>query len=395
MAIIRTQIIVVGGGMVGLAFATAMAKHGRDVVVIEKQARSGAMPDKPTLRVSALNHAVRTWLQELGAWERIPADKCGDYQGMHVWEHDSFGHIHFSANQADLADLGTIIENAVVEAALWQSAEAAGVRLLSDVTFTTPEYHEHDVSVQLSNNDVVIGQLLIAADGGQSRLRGISGTPVHHRDYEQEGVVCTIQSTEPHQGIARQVFLGDGPLALLPMADPFQCSIVWSTPKDKAQSLLALSDSAFNQALTAASDGQLGVLSVVSKRVSFPLTMRYAEDWLYGRQVLMGDAAHTIHPLAGQGANLGFGDAFVLAERLRSLGTLNGQWNQDELMRALRGYQRARKAAALRHIAVMEGFHQLFTKKHPLVRLTRAAGLALTQEINPLKDFFLNQANHF
>ncbi|WP_157981344.1 UbiH/UbiF/VisC/COQ6 family ubiquinone biosynthesis hydroxylase [Aliidiomarina sanyensis] len=395
MAVIRTQVTVVGGGMIGLAFATAMARRGREVVLIEKQPMQGQIPSTPSLRVSALNHAAEAWLRELGAWSRIPESRQGAYSGMHVWEYDSFGHIRFHAHDADMTHLGTIVENDVVAAALWQTAEEAGVRLYAETTVSEPEYHAHDVTLQLGNGDVVLSQLLVAADGAQSKLRAASGTPVTHRDYEQEGVVCTIRTEVPHGGIARQVFLGDGPLALLPMADPHECSIVWSTPILRARELVNLSETEFKQALHVASDNQLGTIERVSARVSFPLTMRYAEDWIHGRQVLMGDAAHTIHPLAGQGANLGLGDAFVLAERLGALGTLNGQWDEAELARALRGYSRARKAAAVRHIAVMEGFHQLFTQPNPLMRAARATGLALADKINPLKDFFLRQANHF
>ncbi|MCL5049058.1 MAG: FAD-dependent oxidoreductase [Firmicutes bacterium] len=391
MALKRTQVLIVGGGMVGLALACALSKAGRDVVVVERQPRDGQYPEQPTLRVSAINLGAQRWLTELGAW--VPAERSCQYQGMDVWDADSFGRIEFNAASADLPHLGTIVENAVVEAALWQAAEKLGVTLISGVQVNAPEFHEQDVTVQLDNGDLILAQLLVAADGANSALRAQVATPVIHRDYEQHGLVATIRSSEPHQGVARQVFLPGGPLALLPLADPHSLSIVWSLPINEAKALCALNPEEFNQQLTVASDNRLGLLECVSERVSFPLTMRYAQEWIYQRQVLVGDAAHTIHPLAGQGVNLGFADAHLLAELLNGLGTLNGQWDAQQLQRQLRHYQRARKTAALRHIATMESFHQLFRPTNPLLKLARGVGLKMADRMNPLKDFFLQQAN--
>ncbi|RUO36110.1 FAD-dependent 2-octaprenylphenol hydroxylase [Aliidiomarina shirensis] len=393
MALQRTQVLIVGGGMVGLALAISLAKAGRRVVVVERNEHPETMPEQPTLRVSAINSGAQQWLTELGAWERLPQERIAPYQGMSVWEHDSFGKIEFTAAQADLVSLGTILENQVLVAALWQQAKNVGVELVSGVGIAKPEYHENDVSVELDNGNVILAQLLVAADGARSQLREHVGTPVIHRDYEQQGLVATVESSEPHEGIARQVFLAGGPLALLPMANPHQCSIVWSLPSTEAQELCGMPEEAFSQQLTVASNNCIGLLKPVSERMSFPLVMQYAQEWVHGRQVLVGDAAHTIHPLAGQGANLGFGDAFHLANKLNALGTLNGQWDNHELSRALRGYERARKAAAVRHIATMEGFHQLFTGTNPVLKAARSVGLSLVNQTNPVKDFFLRQAN--
>lgn len=393
MALQRTQVLILGGGMVGLALAIALAKAGRSVVVVERNEHPEKIPEQTSLRVSAINAGAQKWLDELGAWEGLPKDRIAAYQGMSVWEHDSFGKIEFTAAQADLQALGTILENQVLVASLWQQAKSVGVELLSGVGIRNPEYHESDVSVELDNGNVILAQLLVAADGARSQLREEVGTPVIHRDYEQQGLVATVESSEPHQGIARQVFLAGGPLALLPMANPHQSSIVWSLPSVEAAATCALSEEAFSQQLTVASNNCIGLLKPVSERASFPLIMQYAQEWVHGRQVLVGDAAHTIHPLAGQGANLGFGDAFYLAKQLNALGTLNGQWDNAELKRALRGYERARKAAAVRHIATMEGFHQLFTGNNPILKMGRSLGLSLVNQSNPVKDFFLRQAN--
>lgn len=393
MALIRTQVTIVGAGMIGLSLAVALAKAGRDVVVIERQPAKRDIPEQRQVRVSALSAGSREWLDELGVWSKIPNERLSPYLNMSVWDRDNNAQIDFNAADAGLPVLGHIVENAVVEACLWQHAEALGVTILAGVEHETPEYHEQDVALALKNGDIVLTQLLIAADGARSVLREQAGTPVVFKDYEQYALVANIETEQPHQQVARQAFMPGGPLALLPMPPGLLVSIVWSRPPLEAQRLCALDEQQFNHELTAASDGCLGMLKVASERFIFPLQMRYAERWVYRRLVLIGDAAHTIHPLAGQGANLGIGDARDLAARLGELGTLNGVWDDSELSRALRGYQRARKAAAVQQIATMEGFHQLFRTDHVVLRAIRRIGLNIANKQALIKQLFLEQAN--
>lgn len=393
MALLRTQVVIVGAGMVGLSLAIALAQRGRDVVVLERQAAKQETPSQTQLRVSALSSGSRSWLEALGVWGLIPQDRVGVYQQMHVWDRDNGADVHFSAQEAGFTNLGQIVENAVVESCLWQRAQALGVKVIDEVEHETPIFSEHDVTLGLSNGDIVLAQLLVAADGARSRLRELAGTPMVFKDYEQAGLVATIHCEQPHQRTARQAFMPGGPLALLPLHDPHQLSIVWSRPHLEAEQLKALDEEDFNHALSAASDNVLGLLKVTGPRQSFPLQMRYAEHWLHQRQVLIGDAAHTIHPLAGQGANLGMGDAQDLSARLNELGTLNGQWEPQSLQRSLRGYERARKAAAVQQIATMEGFHQLFRTNNPLLRAVRSVGLKVVDAQPLLKQFFLQQAS--
>lgn len=394
MALIRTQVAIIGGGMIGLALANALALRGREVCVLER-GEAKQITTEPTLRVSALNRAAQNWLIELGAWQLIPKDRQGTYTGMQVWDENQATGIGFSAEESDLSHIGTIIENAVVEGALWLRAKTLKVNLLAEAAIKSFSEHEHDVSLELENGDTVLAQVVVAADGGRSQMRQELGLPTTFKDYGQHGLVATISSAEAHSYIARQAFLPTGPLALLPLAEPNKLSIVWSAPPNKVAELLALPKEDFEQQLTVASDVCLGPLTLASERQAFPLRMQYAEQWLKGRVVLAGDAAHTIHPLAGQGANLGLGDAWYLAEQLNGLGTLQGQWNNDQLQRALRHYERARKTAAVRHIAAMEGFHQLFLIQNPLVKAVRALGLTTTNRARAVKRFFIDQANQF
>ena len=317
MALIRTQVAIVGAGMVGLSLAVALAKHGREVVVIERQQAKRDVPEQPQVRVSALSAGSQAWLEALGVWSLLPKTRLGPYLKMSVWDRDNGAHIDFDASDAGMPTLGHIVENAVVEACLWQRAEALGVRIMDAVEFDAPEYHEQDVTLSLSNGDIVLTQLLVAADGARSALREQAGTPMVFKDYEQHALVANINTQHPHQQTARQGFMPGGPLALLPLADTQQVSIVWTRPPLEAERLLHLDETTFNRELTAASDSTLGTLTLASQRYTFPLQMRYAEQWVTQRLVLIGDAAHTIHPLAGQGANLGIGDARDLATRLR------------------------------------------------------------------------------
>ncbi|RTE85525.1 MULTISPECIES: FAD-dependent oxidoreductase [Gammaproteobacteria] len=395
MGLTKTQVIVVGGGMVGVSLALALASKGKKVALLERATEPKAMPDQPTLRVSALNEASQTWLEQLGVWSLLPPEKLGYFQRMQVWDDSSGADIQFSAASVDKPNLGCIVENAVIEAALWQKAEALGVQLETGVVIEQIEESEDDVHVQSEDGRHFLGQLLVAADGGKSQVRATMNVETSFRDYEQLGVVTTLTTEYPHEGSARQMFLQGGPLALLPMANPNEVSIVWSLPTLEAKALLEQEPQAFDQAVTAAAGGRLGLLKQAMKPAAFPLKMQYAEQWVKGRMVLAGDAAHTIHPLAGQGANLGLGDAWYLAEQLLTLGSLNGAWDAAKLQKSLRHYERARKTAAVKQIATMEGFHRLFTEQHPAVRFIRSLGLSATQRLDKVKAFFLKQANEF
>lgn len=395
MGLSRAQVAIVGGGMVGAALAISLASKGKKVVLLERSSQPKVMPEKPTLRVSALSDASQKWLHELSVWEHIPSDLLGYYQRMEVWDDANGAEIQFSAASVEKPNLGCIVENAVIEAAMWKQAEAVGVQIEVGVDIETVEYSEDDVVVQSKNGRHFLCQLLVAADGGRSQIRELMNVELKYRDYEQQGVVATLNTEYPHEGIARQVFLPGGPLALLPMADSNQVSIVWSLPTLEAQDKVALAPKAFAEAVTAASGGRLGVLSLGGEKAGFPLKMQYASQWMQLRTVLVGDAAHTIHPLAGQGANLGLGDAWYLAQQLQSLGTLNGAWDTKTLEKALRHYERARKTAAVKQIATMEGFHRLFTEQNPFIRVARGLGLSATQRMEKVKAFFLNQANQF
>ncbi len=248
---------------------------------------------------------------------------------------------------------------------------------------------ESEAWLTLNNGQALTAKLVVGADGANSWVRNQQDIPLTHWDYGHSAVVATIRTHEPHNQVARQVFTPLGPLAFLPLSDPHMSSIVWSTDPNRAEQLVAMSESEFNRALTVEFDSRLGLCKVVSERTAFPLKMRYARDFVSERIALVGDAAHTIHPLAGQGVNLGFLDAASLAQEVLAL------WQQGEDIgskRNLRSYERWRKAEAAQMIAAMQGFKDLFEGDNPAKKLIRGIGMRLAGQLPGAKDEIMKRA---
>ncbi len=382
------EIAVVGGGMVGMATALGLAEAGYQVAVIER-AEPQPVSGEPRLRVSAINRASQRWLESLGVWQRLDPARLAPYDAMAVWDKDSIGKIGFDAETLQEPDLGHIVENDALAYALWQ--QSLGQERIRRFIGTPERWAqgEREAWLTLDSGDMITARLLLAADGANSWLRQQAQIPLTFRDYGHHALVATIECQQPHQRVARQVFLPDGPLALLPLADPHRCSIVWSQPPALAAERAEMSPEAFGQALTVASEARLGALALVSQRAVFPLTMRYAQDFVRPRLALLGDAAHTIHPLAGQGVNLGLGDGLKLVETLSAV--RGSEWDIGDV-RLLQRYGRARKAAAQEMLAAMEGLRWLFAGSHPLKKGLRDLGLNLVDQAGPVKNQLLKKA---
>ena len=385
------DVIIAGGGMVGLAVACGLQGSGLRVAVLEReapQAVDNAAP--PALRVSAINAASERLLQHLGVWSAILAARASAYHGMEVWERDSFGHIAFDDEQQGLAHLGHIIENSVIHQALWQRAQS-----LSDITLIAPAqlqqvaFGDNEAFVTLQDGSMMTARLLVAADGANSWLRNKADIPLTFWDYQHHALVANIRTAKPHDAVARQVFHGDGILAFLPLSDPHLCSIVWSLPPQEASRLQEMPPAVFNQQLSVAFDLRLGLCEVESERKTFPLMGRYARNFAAHRLALVGDAAHTIHPLAGQGVNLGFMDA---AELIGQVKRLHQQGKDIGQHLYLRRYERSRKHSAAVMLASMQGFRELFSGANPAKKLLRDVGLALADTLPGVKPQLLKQA---
>lgn len=385
------DIAIVGGGMVGLAVACGLQGSGLRVAVIE-QAEPGpvAAESAPQLRVSAINAASEKLLAKLGVWDDILADRASCYHGMEVWDRDSFGRIAFDDASLGYGHLGHIIENGVIHHALWQKAQR-----LQDVTLMAPAelqqvaWGENDVFLTLKDGNMLTARLVVGADGASSWLREKADIPLTSWDYRHHALVATIRTREPHEAVARQAFHGDGILAFLPLSDPHLCSIVWSLAPDEAQRMQQADEASFNQALNLAFDNRLGLCSVESERRVFPLTGRYARQFAAHRLALVGDAAHTIHPLAGQGVNLGFMDAAELIDEVRRLHAQGKDFGQHFY---LRRYERSRKHSAALMLAGMQGFRELFAGSNPAKKLLRDLGLKLADTLPGVKPQLIRQA---
>ncbi|HAT7592104.1 FAD-dependent 2-octaprenylphenol hydroxylase [Citrobacter sp. TBCS-15] len=385
------DVAIVGGGMVGLAVACGLQGSGLRVAVLEQYVPQPLAADAaPQLRVSAINAASEKLLTRLGVWSDIVARRACCYHGMEVWDKDSFGRIEFDDQSMGYSHLGHIVENSEIHYALWQKAQRSpDITLLAPAEIQQVAWGENEAFLTLKEGAMLTARLVIGADGANSWLRNKADIPLTFWDYRHHALVATIRTQEAHGAVARQAFHGEGILAFLPLSDPHLCSIVWSLSPQEAERMQQASVDEFNQALNIAFDNRLGLCSVESERQTFPLTGRYARQFAAHRLALVGDAAHTIHPLAGQGVNLGFMDAAELIDELKRLqrqGKDIGQYLY------LRRYERSRKHSAAMMLAGMQGFRELFAGENPAKKLLRDIGLKLADTLPGVKPQLIRQA---
>ena len=336
-AIMQQKITIIGGGLVGLALANKLAQAGIAIDLYERQQPPLDFAPGTTARVSALNLPSRQLLQSLGVWGQLRQTTVALVTKIEAWTYSNSGCVQFSATDLGQRYLAFIVENREIQRVLWQAAVA------------NPQITLYIGSI----DELPSSQLVIGADGGQSQVRAKAGIEIKQRSYGQQAIVATIHTAKPHQQHAYQNFLKTGPLGILPLADPNTVSIVWSADDSYAQELMAMDEASFNIALSNALDLKLGKLTLASKRHVFPLIMRHVEHYVKPGVALVGDAAHTIHPLAGQGVNLGFKDVSALAEQLL-MARDKGQ--SFAAINVLRKYERARKADNAIMLAMMQLF---------------------------------------
>ncbi|SKA46095.1 FAD-dependent 2-octaprenylphenol hydroxylase [Photobacterium toruni] len=386
----NVDVAIIGGGMVGLTLAAALADTELRVAVIEGQLPDPELAALPDVRVSALSRASERILRNVGAWKGICDRRMSPYSKMEVWEQDSFAHIDFDAERLAQPNLGHIVENRVIQLALLdQVNQQSNVILMAPDRCQNIAFGETEAWITLASGKNLTAKLVVGADGANSWLRQHVDIPLTHWDYGHSALVANIRCDEPHLQTARQIFRPDGPLAFLPLAEKDLCSIVWSLPPDQALQLCDVSDEVFNQHLTTAFDLRLGLCHVEGARQAFPLKMRYAQDFVRERVALVGDAAHTIHPLAGQGVNLGLLDAAALAQEIIGLWQVEKDIGKQV---NLRHYERWRKTEAAKMITAMQGFKSLFDGAHPAKKLVRDLGMLFANTAPGVKDEFMRRA---
>ena len=381
------DVVIVGGGMVGTSLAVALAQQEKlQIAVVEAQQPDPIAPDSIfDLRVSALTRSSEIMLDKLGIWSQIPAKRVSAFTDMRVWESGD-DELHFSA--ADMGEpwLGHLLENRLIQLSCLQRC-----RQMPNITLISParplSYEPRHLT--LDNGDSLSARLIVAADGAQSPLREWAGIKLKGWSYQQKGLVCTVTTDDSHQHTAWQRFLPEGPLALLPLPDSHQCSIVWSLNSDSADRLLALNEQAFMDELNQACQHKPGKITAISERAAFPLQLKHADSYIRPGLALVGDAAHIIHPLAGQGVNIGLLDAATLSEVVidahqhdRDIGSLH----------TLQKYQRQRHADNLLMQFSMDMFKRVFSSPLPPFKWLRRSGLRAVNHSRWLKNLFMHQA---
>jgi 2-octaprenylphenol hydroxylase len=394
------DVAVVGGGVVGLTLACALGRVGVRVALIEARdaplsvVQELAEVDQSfDVRTSAITPVSQRILNAIGAWQRLPAMRLGVFEQMRVWESQSSGQaeVHFNAADADLPVLGHIVENRELVKALEQCvATLDTVQTYRPATLQALHPGPHSITLELDKATLEV-RLVAGADGTRSRVRELSGIEADIQPYHQSALVATVRTSGSHQNTAWQRFLPDGPLAFLPLPDNWS-SVVWSTRPEYAVTLERMDETDFANALTDAYQGRLGMVDAIAQRACFELTRVSAQRYLAPRVALLGDAAHTIHPLAGQGVNLGLLDAAVLAEQIHKLIEAD---RDPGLEGNLRAYERSRRAHNLLTGELMSGFNRLFGARHGAVSSVRQLGFNVVNRLPVLKRLCINYASGF
>ncbi|WP_266168412.1 UbiH/UbiF/VisC/COQ6 family ubiquinone biosynthesis hydroxylase [Dyella subtropica] len=376
------DVAVVGGGMVGAAAALAFARAGFATALLEaREPAPWLATDEVDLRVVGLAPSSIALLDDMGVWTSIRDSRAGPYAHMHVWDAENGASIHFDAATEGHDLLGYIVENSLVQWRLWQALEAAGVRRLCPAEVRGFEAQADRIQIELADGESIAARLLVAADGAGSPLRKLAGIETHGRDYAQRAVVAHVSTERPHESTAWQRFIGTGPLALLPLADG-RSSIVWSLPEDEARRVLALDDQAFLDELGIASDFRLGRITRSTPRAAFPLKLQLAERYQAERFVLLGDAAHAVHPLAGQGVNLGLRDVAELRDTLVDARDAGRDIAAEHV---LRRYARRRRSADTLDAMSFDALARVYAWQAAPLVAARGLGVRLIDCLPPIK----------
>ncbi len=378
------QVAIVGGGMVGASLACLLAGKNVSVALIEAGDPAASWPENTyDLRVSALTLASINLFKSLDVWAGVVEQGEQAVEKMFVWDHFGSGELDIDSADAGEVQMGSVVENRISVLAIWKKLQ----QLDSCDVFTSSQLDDFTVDddgldINLSNGKKIRAALLVGADGSNSKIRQISGIDDYGWEYQQKALVATVKPEKSHQNTAWQRFLPEGPLALLPLRDGL-ISIVWTSSTQTTVDNLKLSDAGFCDALAEASEHQLGDFELVGARGAFPLKLQFSPEYTQQRMVLIGDAIHTIHPLAGQGANLGLKDAVTLADVIIQAHKKGRDIASEQV---LRRYERQRKGDNLLMMGIMDGFKRLFGADDMLVQFARSWGMGVVNSSTIIKN---------
>lgn len=383
------DIAIAGGGMVGMTLAIALGREGLRVAVIEKEKLEMQLEPIFDGRVSAIALGSQHLLENIGAWEGM-AGQAQPIWDIRVSDGSQPFFLHYDHHEVGSEPFGHIVENRYIRHALHGAArEIKNVTLIEGASVEGFKTSDGGVALELGTRHAALGaRLLIGADGKQSKIRKLAGIESVEWNYEQTAIVCTIAHEKPHEGLAQERFLPAGPFAVLPMTGN-RSSLVWVEPNDRVKIYLELSDDELAQEITERTGNYLGKIAIEGKRFGYPLSLMHAKAYVGHRLALIGDAAHAIHPIAGQGVNLGFRDVAVLAELLGEQHRKGLDIGNPEV---LEHYQQWRRFDNTAMLAVTDGLNRLFSNNIAPVRLARDFGLWAVGKMPPLKRFFMRHA---
>lgn len=380
--------VVAGGGVVGAATALMLAREGLQVALVEPKRPAAWQREARDLRVYAFAPDNARLFDELGAWSRVVAARVQPYRGMRVWDAAGGDALAFDADALGQRQLGWIVENALLVDALWQALPAAGVRIHCPAKIEALEQAEIGVRLQLDDGLSLDAKLAIAADGANSALRDMAGIGVRKHDYAQKGLVAFVASEHPHRDTCWQRFQPTGPVAFLPFADDGDAglkgrvgSMVWTLPDAEAERLRTVDAEVFELELSAAFGGELGAMRLLSPRAAFPLQRQLADTYAQGRLLLIGDAAHVVHPLAGQGVNLGLRDVAALRGLVRDAAKRGGDIAAPQ---RLARWARTRKSENALNAHAFEAINRAYSNDALWPTLLRGRALGIAGKLPPL-----------
>lgn len=382
------DVVIVGAGMVGAALATGLGRNGFTVALIDQAEPAGFQAElPPDIRVSAISAGSERYLEELGAWPEIMAMRATTYTRLAVWDETRhplsnvlprrLADVTFDAGNLSASHLGHIVENRVTQQALWESASSQpSVTCFPGRTLTSLNNKTLTAQVTLDNGETLESLLIVGADGANSRVRDLAGIGVHRNQYQQQAMVISARYRGPVEDITWQGFYPSGPRAFLPLHNAgggeSWASLVWYDAPASLARLKALGDEQLMQEITRAFPAELPSLTHIEAKASFPIARQHAKSYVSQRVALVGDAAHTINPLAGQGVNLGFQDARCLQVQLREAQRAGTDLADPAVLAA---YENQRRPANRRMMMAMDLFYHLFSNRMPPLHLLRNLGL--------------------